>query len=625
MGVLNIGASALQAAQMQLLTTSNNIANAATPGYSRQEVVLAASISGFSGSGFLGGGVDVVTVERQYNGFLAREVQLASAAQARDSARSNALGRLDRTFSDTENGVGAAYNDLNAALADFANRPFDPAARSVLSQRSVVLAQRLAGADARFEEIGGDTDRSLAQRAVELNRHLEELAALNDRIGSSGGTGHSPNELLDRRDMLLDQVSDLLQTSVHINQDQTASVYAATGDALVLGSTASQVSIASDADSPGAIRLMLTGNGRAIAMDETMLAGGQIAGLLEFRNQDLQQARWQLGQMAGAIAHAYNAQQALGIDGNGAPGGAVFQAGVTRSLGAATNTGDATIAADIVDGRVLQASDYQLAYDGAGYTLRRLADGLETQFGSLPAEVDGLRLSLAEGAVAAGDSYTIRTASAFASNFRQVLGAPSGWAGALPATPVAGAGNSGSAVVVDFALETVDPMVSEPVTITFTDSGTFSVSGPGTGNPGGLAYSPGEPIRFNGWALRLNGIPAAGDTITVSAPTDTAADNRNALALLALADGPLVADRSVTEAHGDLVASIGARAQAAEAGERASAAWREGAISARDDISGVNLDEEAARLIQFQQAYQAAAKVISTAQQMFDALINATH
>src|SRR5690606_27126542 len=275
-------------------TTGNNIANATTPGYSRQRVILAESTTSFSGGGFMGRGVDVVTVERQYNDFLAREVQLATAAETSDSARASALGRLDRLFADGENGIGAAYNDLTAAMADLTNRPFDAAARSVLAQRANVLAQRIAATDDRFEQIGADVDRSLGQQAIELNQHLAELAGINNRIGSLSGSGHAPNELLDRRDMLLNEVNKLVKANAYINHDQTVSLYASTGDALVLGVNASRVGIENDPENPDAARLMLVTGDRSVPIKESMLGGGSIAGLLEFRNRDLQASRWQL-------------------------------------------------------------------------------------------------------------------------------------------------------------------------------------------------------------------------------------------------------------------------------------------------------------------------------------------
>lgn len=625
MGVLKIGSSALRAAYAQLQTTGNNIANAATPGYSRQRVVLAEATTTFSGGGFMGRGVDVVTVQRQYNDFLAREVNLATSAEASDSARAGALGRLDRLFADSENGIGAAYNELTAAMADLTNRPFDPAARSVLAQRATVLAQRIAVADDRFEQIGADVDRSLGQQAVELNQQLAELAAINNRIGSLGGNGHTPNELLDRRDQLIEQVSQKVKANVYINDDQTVSLYAGTGDALVLGVDAAQVEIENDPDNPNVARLLLVNDDRPVPVNESMLGGGSIAGLLEFRNRDLQESRWQLGQLAGAMAHAYNTQQSLGLDQNGQAGADVFRTGATRSIGAGSNAGNAQFTATIAAGDQLQASDYELEFDGSTYQLKRLSDGAVSSFTALPMEIDGLEITLASGAVAPGDRYTIQGASAFAGDFSMVLGDPARWAAAAPATPKLAAGNAGTVSVANFGIDANDAATAAPVTITFTGPGTYSVSGAGTGDPTGVAYSPGDTVSFNGWSLVLNGTPAAGDSITISPPADIASNNANAAQLLGLADRGIVGGKTMTNGYGELVAGIGARAQAAEAGERASVSWRESATSARDEVSGVNLDEEAARLIQFQQAYQAAARVITASQQMFDALINATN
>lgn len=625
MGVLEIGTSALRAAYAQLQTTGNNIANASTPGYVRQRVILAEATTTFSGGGFMGRGVDVVTVERQYNDFLAREVYLATSAEAADRARAGALGRLDRLFADSSNGIGAAYDELNAAMADLANRPFDPAARSVLAQRATVLAQRIAVADSRFEQIGADVDRELAQQAVELNQQLAELAAINNRLGALGGNPQVPNDLLDRRDYLIEQVNRKVKADAYINHDQTVSLYAGTGDALVLGADAARVEIATDPENPNVARLVLSSNERPVPINASMLGGGSIAGLLEFRNGDLQESRWQLGQLAGAVAHAYNMQQSLGLDLNGQPGADVFRTGAVRSSGAASNDGNARFTAAITSGEQLRASDYELRFDGTNYEVRRLADGATSSFGSLPIEIDGLEITLDGGAVAPGDRYTIRAASAFAGNFSMVLGDPARWAAAAPAAPKVGAGNAGTVSVASFGITSNDPATAAPVTITFTGPGTYSVSGAGTGDPTGVAYAPGDTISFNGWSLVLDGTPAAGDTITIAPPADPASNNANAAQLLALADRGIVGGKTVTNGYGDLVAGIGARAQAAEAGERASTAWRQSATSARDEISGVNLDEEAARLIQFQQAYQAAARVITASQQMFDALLDATN
>jgi flagellar hook-associated protein 1 FlgK len=625
MGVLEIGTSALRAAYAQLQTTGNNIANAATPGYVRQRVVLAEATTTFNGAGFMGRGVDVQTVEREYNAFLTREVYLAVSAEAADRARAGALGRLDRLFADSENGIGAAYNELTAAMADLANRPFDPAARSVLAQRATVLAQRIAATDSRFEQIANDVDRELSQQAIQLNQELAELAAINNRLGSLAGARQVPNDLLDRRDYLIEQISSKVKADAYINHDQTVSLYAGTGDALVLGVDAARVDIATDPENPTVARMVLRANNREVPINGAMLGGGSIAGLLEFRNRDLQESRWQLGQLAGALAHAYNTQQSLGLDQAGQPGADVFRTGAVRSHGAGSNAGDARFTATIVSGDQLKASDYELRYDGAEYQVRRLSDGATSSFATLPIELDGLRIELDGGAIAPGDRYTIQSASAFAGNFSMVLGDPARWAAAAPATPKLGAGNAGTVSVSSFAVTANDADTAAPVTITFTGPGTYSVTGAGTGDPTGVAYTPGDTISFNGWSLVLDGTPAAGDTITISPPADVGSNNANAAQLLALADRGIVGGKTVTNGYGELVAGIGARAQAAEAGERASVAWRQSAAAARDEISGVNLDEEAARLIQFQQAYQAAAKVITASQQMFDALINATN
>src|SRR5690606_27044361 len=242
---------------------------------------------------------------------------------------------------------------------------------------------RIAATDDRFEQIGADVDRSLGQQAIELNQHLAELAGINNRIGSLSGSGHAPNELLDRRDMLLNEVNKLVKANAYINHDQTVSLYASTGDALVLGVNASRVGIENDPENPDAARLMLVTGDRSVPIKESMLGGGSIAGLLEFRNRDLQASRWQLGQLAGAMAHAYSTQQSLGLDQNGGVGADVFRTGVVRSLGAGSNAGDARFTATIAAGDQLRASDYELTFDGSSYHVERLSDGASSSFASL--------------------------------------------------------------------------------------------------------------------------------------------------------------------------------------------------------------------------------------------------
>ncbi|MEZ5661382.1 MAG: flagellar hook-associated protein FlgK [Burkholderiaceae bacterium] len=621
MGVLNIGSSALTAAYTQLQTTSHNIANAQTPGYSRQETILQASSARFSGGMFVGGGVEAVAVRRQYNAMLTREVHAATAAMAAGDARAGAMTRLEAFFNDSEAGIGVLHDELRQSLADVVNQPFDPAARTVSLARASSFAGRISDTDRALDNLRNDADLELRQHVSTLNDELEALADVNRRIAVQQGSQNAPNDLLDERDALVESINSHLKANAHINHDDTVSLFAATGHALVVGEDASRVELGTDVLDPERLQLSISTGGEPVTLNAQMLAGGAASGLLTFRNDDITMARAQLGRFAAAVGTAYNDQQKLGIDLNGDQGRDLFALGAMRSVASLNNAGNADISVAIDDASVLKASDYQLDYDGATFTLTRLADGVQSSFAALPQTIDGLQIGLTGGAAAAGDRYTLKTASAFSGGFAVTMGSPQEWAASYAAVPVLGQANAGSLTVGDFAVIADDANVAADVSIVFTGANTFDVTGTGTGNPTGLTYTAGETISFNGWSISLDGSPAIGDRVDVRATTDGLADNRNARRLLAVGEERMVDGQTAAEAFGSVLGEIGSEVFTANTDLRQADIWQTNATAARDEVSGVNLDEEAARLIQYQQAYQAAAKVIAAAQNMFDSIV----
>ena len=179
------------------------------------------------------------------------------------------------------------------------------------------------------------------------------------------------------------------------------------------------------------------------------------------------------------------------------------------------------------------------------------------------------------------------------------------------------------------------PLPDASVRITFTDDSggyTWEVldAGNATLSSGSGNWQPGQPIPappldLNGFSLQLSGVPRTGDLLTV-APTPAAAmagNNGNALALLGLRDAAVVGGRSASDAWSQALAEVGVRVQSGRSSAEISQAVASQAELSRSAVSGVNLDEEAARLIQFQQSYQAAAKVLQVAQSLFDTLLEA--
>lgn len=622
MGVMDIGASALNAAQTRMQTTAHNISNASTPGFSRQEALVEAREGEIAGLGFVGGGVVVRTVERRYDQFMTRELEAAGSALAQDRTRADSLARLDRLFSDTGNGIGARYDNFNAGLADMVNQPFDDATRAVALQRASDLAKSINSSDAEIERIGEDILRQASDAATQVNIQLTELAALNGRIAGMAGSLHSPNDLLDQRDALIASINQVTKVAAHLNDNDTISLFSSSGDALVVAEKASTFTVGLDSRDPGRIQLNLETNGRNLPISDQGIGGGALSGLVQFHNQDLRDASSRLGQMAGALYEGYNLQQAEGLDYDGQPGEPLFTIGTALARGATDNTGTASISVALDDGRELKPSDYNLRLNAGQLELTRLSDGEMTTLTGLPQTIDGLTIALDSGAMAEGDVFSIRSGSALAGGFDLSMRSPAQWANAIPAIAVLGEGNRGSIDVAEFMIDAIGPDTTTPVTLTFMGPDTFNVTGGGTGDPSGVTYTPGQPITFNGWTIEMAGTPQPGDTVTVRATADPAADNRNARALLALSEQDLVDGKPLNDAVSGLIGDIGVRAQAANNQAEQSNLWHVSAQATRDSVSGVNLDEEAARLLQYQQAYQAAARVISTATNMFDALLS---
>ena len=627
--LLNIGSSALAAAQGSLATISHNIANANTAGYSRQDAQLATAGGLYTGAGFFGRGVDVATVQRQYDQFLTQAVQGATAASAGDAARAEGLRALDAVFGDGEQGIGASLDSFFAAAGDLANRPADLSVRQVFLARAGQFASLVSGVGQRIRDVGATADSQLAQRAGEVNTHLGAIRRLNEQIARAATGGQPPNDLLDQRDQEVQALSSLMAVSRVPQDDGSIALFTKSGAPLLVGSQQATLSARPDPTDPSLAALQLDVGGTARWLDAGALGGGSLAGLMRLRDEDVAGALRQVGRIAQVVASAVNAQQALGVDTSGAAGQALFSIGGPASLPNAANTGSGVLTTTVSNAGALVASDYELSFAGGNYTIQRLSDGSTTTSSTLPASVDGLTFS-ATGTPAAGDRWQIRPFDAAATGLaarpltaRQLA---TGYAATVAAAP----GNQGGASASGFAIVQPGANNALPVTITFnTPPTSFNVTGLASGNLTNVPYTPGQPVpaapaSYNGWTMTLDGTPAAGDRFDVRANAAPGSDNRNMLALGALAGAGLVAGQTLGDAYASLVADVGARVQAGQAAEAVSARLRDDAVTRQQNVAGVNLDEEASNLLRFQQAYQASARIVQASQSLFDALIAAT-
>jgi len=291
-----------------------------------------------------------------------------------------------------------------------------------------------------------------------------------------------------------------------------------------------------------------------------------------------------------------------------------------------TNTGTLAVTAAVSNIAGLTTSDYRLAWTGANYTVTRLSDNTVTTYATLPQTIDGVTISGA-GAPAAGDSFLIQPTRNAARAIGLALSDASAVAAAAPIRTAAGAANTGTGAISAGAVNPPPPPnvnLQQPVTITFTGPATFNVAGAGTGNPAGVAYTPGGNISYNGWTLQISGTPAAGDTFTVAANTGGVADGRNALLLADLQTQSTLAGgtASYQGAYSQIVSAVGNQAREADVSAKAQASLVSEAQKAQQSLSGVNLDEEAANLLRYQQAYQASGKMLQIATSLFQSILD---
>ncbi len=659
--LMSLGTRALFANYSALQTTGNNIANANTPGYSRQGVELATAGGQFTGAGFFGKGVDVATVTRSHNQFLTREVASTDALAAADASRAAQLKQLENVFDTGEAGIGHAAGQFLNAFVDVAAKPQDSSARQVALSRADELATRFRAAGQQLDALQSGATLELRTSAKQVSELAQRVAAINEKIVGSVGSGHQPNDLLDQRDQMVREIGKVIQVTSIAADDGSVNLFIGGGQRLVLGSQASQLVTVPDPYDPTRVQLGLKEGATAIAMPEGLITGGSIAGLMRFQNVDLVDARNLLGQMASALAGRVNEQQALGLDLRqpAGAGAAMFNVGKLAVLPAATNAKAGGVdVASMIDGsgaRVptvgltvtspseLEASDYELQADPAGagtYQLKRLRDGLSRTVAAGDV-IDGFRIDISAPAPSAGDRFLLQPVGGASRNMRRVLDDPRGIAAAAPVAATTGAGNTGTASVASLRAATtaLDPTLR--ATLSFTSaSGDYDwelrdAATDALVSNGSATWAAGVPVSLNGWELNLSGVPASGDTITVQKTEFPASNNGNARALVDLRDAALVGQQTsggvvtqpgvaITDAYANALADIGVRVQSSNTAARMSASAATDAQAANAEATGVNLDEEAARLIQYQQSYQAAAKMLQVAQSVFDTLLQAT-
>lgn len=411
--LINSAMSGLSAAQSALNTVSNNISSYNVAGYTRQTTVLGASNSTLTGGGWVGNGVYVSGVQREYDAFITNQLRAAQTQSSGLTTRYQQMSKIDDVLSDTTNSLSTTLQDFFKSLQTLVSNAEDPAARQTVLGKADGLVNQFKTNDQYLRDQDSQVNTAISTSVDQINNYAKQIANLNDQISrlTGVGAGASPNELLDQRDQLVSELNKIVGVDATIQDSGTYNISIANGYSLVQGSNASQLAaVKSSADPARTTIAYVDAVAGSVEIKEKQITTGSLGGLLTFRSQDLDQARNTLNQMALAFADAMNTQHQAGFDANGDPGGKLFDFGSPAVLSNSKNTGSASVTATMTDSTKVQATNYKVEYNGTDWTITRLSDN--TSFTAQPdtsgnLSFDGLNVNIS-GSANTKDSFIVK-------------------------------------------------------------------------------------------------------------------------------------------------------------------------------------------------------------------------
>ncbi|WP_339462018.1 flagellar hook-associated protein FlgK [Pseudomonas sp. EA_105y_Pfl2_R69] len=667
--LLSIGLSGLSANKTSLAVTGHNITNVNTPGFSRQDTVQATRTPQFSGAGFIGSGTTLVDIRRTYSEFLSTQVRSSTALSSDVEAYKSQIEQLDSLLAGSTTGITPSLQKFFSALQTAAEDPANIPARQLVLSEAEGLAKRFNTVYDRISEQNEFINKQMSAVTDQINRLATSIASYNDAIAKAAANGQQPNDLLDAREEAVRQLSTYVGVTVVAQDDNSLNLFVGSGQPLVVGSSASRLEVVPGQGDPTRFEVNFVSGGSRQGIT-SLLTGGELGGLIRYRSETLDPTLNSLGRLALAVSDQVNTQLGQGLDLKGQVGSALFgdfndaALATLRVRAFSTNTGSVQPALNITDTSVLTTSDYRLEYDGTQYQARRLSDGATLTVspnppGSYPASLtftdaagrdQGFALAL-DAAPAAADKFLLQPTRRGATSISTVLDQPDQLAFAAPVRAEAGLQNSGNGSISqpDLIAAGSNPIdaaaiaAALPVGLIYNGAGAFE-NPPGTPVTGltrvpAGAFQPGQTNNYeldlgggNVVSFSISGRPESGDSFSVGFNQNGVSDNRNALKLVDLQSKQTVGvDLSVssiatgvsfTDGYGDLVERVGTLTAQARQDSEATGAILKQATDNRDSLSAVNLDEEAANLIKFEQYYNASAQVIQVARSLFDTLIN---
>jgi flagellar hook-associated protein 1 len=631
--ILSTSVSGLLAFQRALDVTSNNIANVATPGYSVQNANFTPQPGQATSVGYFGSGVTIESVTRSYDELLAGQVRSSQSGYSSFNTYSTQAAQIDNMLSNSSTGLTASLQAFVNALHTVANSPASSAQRQALLSQAQALAQQMQNYNSQLSTYSQGIESQIGASVTQINTLSAGIASLNGQISAGlAATGQTPNSLMDQRDKMIDQLSQYVTVNTATQADGSMNVYVGSGQPLVTGSTSQALTAIQDPYNAAKHDIGIVSGGSTADITSN-ISGGSLGGLLAVRSQVLQPVQNTLGQFSVGLATIVNQAQQAGMDLTGAAGKPMFAVGPVLTAPASSNTGAATVTVTRTTLGSLTADDYTLRQTGGAWTLTDKTTGqvvpmTGTGTAANPFTAVGVSIVVGGGAAANGDSFLIQPTAGASAGLSVLLTSPAQIAAASSIQTTPGVTNTGTGAVSSSVVTDPSTWVAGTYTISFTSASQYKVTDStnavvATGN-----YTGGKPITFNGASVTMTGAPTTGDTFNVGAASSSnVGDNSNAFALVdALSASKLNGGTtSLSNVGNNLVSQIGVLTQQAQSNASAQKSVNQSAVDTRNNLSGVNLDEEAAKMVQYQQAYSACAQLIQTSNTMFNSLISAVH
>lgn len=662
--IFSIGLSGLQAAQIGIATAGENISNSSTAGYNVESAVFNEASGQYTGSGYMGGGVTTATVQRAYSQYLTTALNNAQSSNSALTASYTLATQLSNLVGSPTSGIATSITTFFSGLQDVSNSPASTATRQTALSDAQSLADQVNAAGQQYDAMRQSVNTQLSNAVTQINTYTQQIAQLNTQISMASSSGQQPNQLLDQRDLAVSNLSQLVGVQV-VQNSSGYSVFLGNGQPLVVSGQNYNLGTQPSSSNPSELTVTWQGMPGSTATPQPLsgaaLQGGTVGGLVSFVQNTLDPAQAQLGAIATSFAAQVNQQNALGLTQGGLPGGSLFTVSgpvVTANL---NNSGTGAVSATLTNAVSPPTDNYTLSYASGTWTLtdtttNNVVGTTTTQPStSSPFAPTGSGLSITTtGTMNDGDSFAIQPTAGALDSFAVATSDPSAIAAASPVLVTAGTANTGTATVTQGQVSAGYAVASPGLQLSYAAStsgsggmlsgfpagSTVNITLPGsststpypiTDSTTGVPYDPttGATITIsdasgtaNNVSFTMTGAPANGDTFTVAPNTGAAQDGRNALALANLTSGTAFTDsQTLTNAYSNYVNTIGNTANQLQASSTSQQSLVTQLTSQQQSVQGVNLDEEAANLLQYQQLYQANSKVIQTAASLFQTLI----